>query len=90
MIGYYTYLPRKAIMVKSFKTMQNTQCLSLDVTVSSLYTGQAFACKCVGLRMVLSGAVSLGSVIPSLVFNSVALSPIPDASLSRHRGFISS
>ena len=43
---YYIYLPSKAIMVKSFKTMQYTQCLSFDVTVSSFCTDQAFACKC--------------------------------------------
>ena len=42
----------------------------------------------IGLRMVLSGAVSFGHVVPSLVCNRVAPSPIPDASVSRHRGLV--
>ena len=41
----------------------------------------------VGLGMVLSGTVSLGDVIPSLVCSRAAPNPIPDASVSRYRGF---
>ena len=44
----------------------------------------------VSLRMVLFGAVSLGHVIPSLVCNRAVPSPIPDASVSRYSGFVSS
>ena len=88
MIGYYAYLPSKATMVKSFKTMQYTQCLSFDVTISLFCTGQVLLANVIGLRMVLSGAVSLGHVIPSLVCNRAVPIPILDASVSRYRGFI--
>ena len=83
MIAYYSYLPSKAVIVKHFKTMQYTQCLSFSVTVSSFSTGQAFACKCDGPRMVLSHAVSEGHVIPSLVCNRA------DTSVSTYRGLVS-
>ena len=43
----------------------------------------------VGLRIVLTGAISFGHVVPSLVCNRAAPSPIPDASVSRYRGFVS-
>ena len=42
----------------------------------------------IGLRMVLSGAVSFGNVIPSLVCNRMMPSPIYDASVSRYRGLV--
>ena len=90
MISYYTYLPSKTIMAESFKTMQYTHCLSFNVTVSSFCTCQAFAYNVIGLRMVLSGAAYLGHVVPSLVCNRVAPGPIPDMSVSRYRGFVSS
>ena len=44
----------------------------------------------IGLRMVLSEAVSYGHVIPSLVCNRVAPSPIPGAPVSRYRDLVSS
>ena len=46
MIGYNTYLPGKAIMVTFFETMQYAQCLSFNVTIPLLCTGQAFTYKC--------------------------------------------
>ena len=76
------YLPSKETMVKSFKTMQYNHCLSFDVIVSLFCTGQDFAWKC---DLPLNGVVwSLGHSIPSLVWNRVALSPVPDASVSRY------
>ena len=44
----------------------------------------------IGLRMVLSGAVSFGQVISSLVCNRAVSSPIPYASVSRYKGLVSS
>ena len=44
----------------------------------------------VGLRMVLSGVLSLEEVIPSLVCNRPVLSPIPDASVSSYRSLVPS
>ena len=86
MIGYYTYLPSKIIMVKFFKTMKYTQCLSFDVTVPSFCTGQALLTNAIGLRMVLSGTVSFRHVVPSPVCNKTVPGSILDASLSRYKG----
>ena len=89
MIHYYTYLHSKTIMVKFFKTMQYTQCLSMLLYLYSVLLRLLFA-NAVGLRMVLSGAISFGHVVPSLVCNRVAPSPIPYASVLRQRGLVTS
>ena len=88
MISYYTYLPSKAIMVKSFKTMQYIQCLPFDVYLHSALVRLLLA-NAISIRMVLSGAVSLGHVIPFLVCNSAVPSQIPVILVSRYKGFAS-
>ena len=86
MVGYNTYLPSKAIMGNFFKTVQYTQCLSFDITIHICALVRLLLANMIGLRMMLSGAISFGNVIPSLVYNREAPSPIPHASGSRYGG----
>ena len=90
MISYYTYLPSKAVMAESFKPMQYTNAsLSMLLYLHSALV-RLLLTNAIGLSIMLSGATSLGHVVPSLVCNWVAPSPIPDASVSMYRGFVSS
>ena len=41
-----------------------------------------------GLSMLLSGAVSLGQLLPFCVCTRLAPSPTPDASVSRYSGLV--
>ena len=88
MICYYTYFPCKTIMAKFFETMQYTQCLSVLLYLCSALLS-LLPSNAMGLRVVMSGATSFGHVLPSLVYNRMAPSPISDVSVLRHRGLVS-
>ena len=45
--------------------------------------------KAIGLRILLSGASSLGQFVLSLAHRRLASSPTPDASVSRYSSFVS-
>ena len=90
MIGYYSYLPSKVIMVNFLRPSNKLNaCLSMLLYLYSALVRLLLA-NVIGLRMVLSGAISCGHVVPSLVCNMVAPNPILDASVSRYRGLVSS
>ena len=84
MICYYTYLPSKTIMVKFFRpcSIPNASLSMLLYLHSALV--RLLLANAMGLNMVLSGEISFGNVVPSLVCNRAAPSPILDASVSRH------
>ena len=90
MICYYTYLPSKTIMVKFLRpcNIPNVSLSMLLYLCSALL--RLLLAKVMDLRMVLYRAISFGHVVPSLVCNRVVQIPIPDASVSKYSGLVSS
>ena len=84
MISYYTYLPVKAVMwnLSSICSIPNVSLLIVLCLFSMLV--RLLLANIIGLSMVLPGEISLGHVASFLACNRVALSPTPDASVSKY------
>ena len=80
---YYMHIPSKTVMMM-FLRLCSIPSASLSIL---LYLHSALVrlllANAIGQTMVLSGVLSFGHDVPSLVWSSAAPSPIPEASVSR-------